>query len=525
MKSSTHVLRGALLLTLAGIISKVLSAIYRIPLQNLTGDLGYYIYQQVYPFIGTVMILSLYGFPVAVSKLTADAYLQQRPVTWKQFYFPLLVVLFLINGTIFLMIFFSAPMIAQLSGDTAFTSIYRVAAFPFLFVPLIALMRGSFQGIGEMTQTAYSQVIEQFLRVGIIISAAYFVFIEWITVQQIALAGVLATMVGMVAVTLFLLYFFRRHPYQPDHNEQVQSIPWRHLFYTCLVLGMVASINQLILIFIQFVDVVTLVPNLMEYGFTSLEAKKWKGVFDRGQPLIQFGVVIGASFALALIPAMARENAQLKRANLRTIQDALTLSFYLASGATVGLICILPEVNLLLFMDERGTFSLQVLAVSILITSIAMTGSAILLSENRWKYILYAISLMISVKYLLNELLIPSFGITGSAVATVTSLLLFLLLIVRRLKGIRFVRSIRWRAYISATFAMIVYLLFLKTTIYPILQLSRIGLLCYVLFIVTTGAFIYFILLLRYDGFSSRQISSLPCSAFLLKLKYMVKRK
>ncbi len=47
---NTDVMKGALLLTLAGLAGKVLSAGYRIPLQNLTGDVGFYIYQQVYPF-------------------------------------------------------------------------------------------------------------------------------------------------------------------------------------------------------------------------------------------------------------------------------------------------------------------------------------------------------------------------------------------------------------------------------------------------------------------------------------------
>ena len=39
------------LLTVAALLVKILSAIYRVPFQNLVGDEGFYIYQQVYPFI------------------------------------------------------------------------------------------------------------------------------------------------------------------------------------------------------------------------------------------------------------------------------------------------------------------------------------------------------------------------------------------------------------------------------------------------------------------------------------------
>ena len=75
MVKDNHLFRGALILMIAGMLSKVLSALYRIPLQNLTGDFGYYIYQQMYPFIGILMMLSLYGFPAAVSKLVVCSFL------------------------------------------------------------------------------------------------------------------------------------------------------------------------------------------------------------------------------------------------------------------------------------------------------------------------------------------------------------------------------------------------------------------------------------------------------------------
>lgn len=521
--TSKHVVRGALVLTIAGLISKVLSATYRIPLQNLTGDVGFYIYQQVYPFIGAAMILSLYGFPVAVSSLAVETKRSGRAFTLRHFFIPVFVVLFVINGAAFFIIFLGAPVFAQLSGEPTFTSLYRTVAFLFLFVPIIALLRGAFQGTGDMTQTAYSQMIEQVVRVIIIIGASYLVFSKELHVNDIGFAGIFASIAGFIVIIVYLLYqFFKSNIYEREKKLE-DSIRWKYVFSTCMTLGIAASLNQLILIFIQFADVLTLVPNLIEHGFTMLEAREWKGIFDRGQPLIQFGVVFGSSFALALIPAITQHDYHLKQTNLRTIQDALSLSFYLASGATIGLICILPEANLLLFMDQKGTFSLQVLVVSILITSVAITCSAILLSRRQWKRILIAIVFMFFVKYLLNELLVPSFGITGSSVATILSLLVFLFIIFHKLKDVRFVRAVRWKAYMIATFGMTVYLLIMKTTIYPLLQLSRIGLLCYVLFIVVCGAFIYLILLLRYDAFSTRQISNLPLSSFLLTLKKYVK--
>ncbi|MDV5138446.1 oligosaccharide flippase family protein, partial [Enterococcus lactis] len=54
-KEMRRVMHGAFILTIASFIAIVLSALYRIPLQNLVGDEGFYVYQQVYPIYGIAM--------------------------------------------------------------------------------------------------------------------------------------------------------------------------------------------------------------------------------------------------------------------------------------------------------------------------------------------------------------------------------------------------------------------------------------------------------------------------------------
>ena len=65
-------MKGAAMLTIAAIIVKLLSAVYRVPFQNLVGDEGFYIYQQVYPFIGIITTWTSFGFAVALSKILSD---------------------------------------------------------------------------------------------------------------------------------------------------------------------------------------------------------------------------------------------------------------------------------------------------------------------------------------------------------------------------------------------------------------------------------------------------------------------
>src|SRR5699024_8222541 len=96
-EKTNDIMQCALLLTVAGIVGKILSVTFRLPLQHLTDDMGYYIYQQVFPLIEIGMILALYGFPHAVSKLTAERKKLGFSNTIQQFYLPVVLILFGLN--------------------------------------------------------------------------------------------------------------------------------------------------------------------------------------------------------------------------------------------------------------------------------------------------------------------------------------------------------------------------------------------------------------------------------------------
>ena len=75
-------MRGAVILSCAGLAAKILSAFYRIPFQNIVGNTGFYVYQQVYPIYGIGMTFALSGFPVYISKLIAEQENELHRLFW-----------------------------------------------------------------------------------------------------------------------------------------------------------------------------------------------------------------------------------------------------------------------------------------------------------------------------------------------------------------------------------------------------------------------------------------------------------
>ena len=108
-------MQGALLLTIAALIVKVLSAAYRIPFQNLVGDQGFYVYQQVYPFVAIFVTWTAGGVAVAISKMLADIEFEtlQGRARRKSILIVIYQYLTILSIIFFTILFFGAPILAN----------------------------------------------------------------------------------------------------------------------------------------------------------------------------------------------------------------------------------------------------------------------------------------------------------------------------------------------------------------------------------------------------------------------------
>src|SRR5699024_2188368 len=392
----------------------------------------------------------------------------------------------------------------------------------------IALLRGVTQGKGMMEQTSYSQIAEQLIRVTIIIAASYLIFIGKLNIYQIGEAGVLATLLGMVIALFVFAWFIPKKKHHPLKEEST-NVPWKYYLITCLLVGVLATFNHLILLLMQMVDTLTIVPSLIESGFSPVKAMETKGVFDRGQPLIQFGVVFGSSFALALIPNVVRKQSKDTDEQTSTIRDAFLFGFYITLGATLGLFALMPETNILLFTNSDGTSSLQILSLTLVLTALLITGAAVLQSIGHIKSIVYSVTGAVVMKYSLNVLLVPILEIGGSVIATVCSMLFLRLIIFafvdRKISDLHFFQHIRWKALLVASASMVLYIYVLRFVFLSFVDPTRWMLLFYILFVIGTGAMLYLVILLRYHVLSDKQIQALPFSTIILRIKDMVQKR
>ncbi|MGN0807645.1 MAG: oligosaccharide flippase family protein [Candidatus Coproplasma sp.] len=166
--SKQSYIKGALIISAGGLISKLLGAIYRIPLVAYLGGEGMGIYQLVYPLYCILLTISASGIPTGIARLISSG--GQKGAERKAFY--LYGCIGLIGSLI--MFALSAPLAAA-QGESGVALCCKLLSPSVFFVAIISVVRGYFQGKSNMYPTAFTEVIEQFVKVivGILLAGLF----------------------------------------------------------------------------------------------------------------------------------------------------------------------------------------------------------------------------------------------------------------------------------------------------------------------------------------------------------------
>ncbi len=206
---------GAIIAVLAIFISKFLGIIYAIPFNNMVGSSGGALYGYAYNIYNLFLIISSAGIPLAISKLVSE-YNEQGKIIEKEYLFKTTKIIILIFSIIsFLICFIFAKEIASLIIGNKLeginindvTYVIRWVSFAILVVPLLSISRGYLQGHGYMSAPAFSQVIEQVIRIIVVLGGSYYILyilnLDLKTAIGIATFG---ACIGAIAAYIYLSF-------------------------------------------------------------------------------------------------------------------------------------------------------------------------------------------------------------------------------------------------------------------------------------------------------------------------------
>ena len=402
-----NIKKNAVILTFLMLIKKLLSIIYKIPYQNLTGDAGFYVFQQVYSFIALLMILTGFALPTVIGSLLQENHYSagiKDKIKRSMWIFSLIC---------FTTFFLGNRQIALIMGDILLAPVIRIVGIHFLFLPAIAYMRGVLQSrLLTVKKIGYSIVVEQISRVLVVLAVISIFSTTSYNYYQIAQLALTFSLISPI-ITIMHLYLMK------PVDDALSFLPlkqkpqfFRRTMYLLLSAG--------ILVIYGLIDNF-LVFNMLIRSQTQTDAMILKGILERGLPFVQAGTFFVASLVgLTMAQFEKTTNDEQKTAFATGVFYILGL----AIPATVGLITVMPSLNQALFMDNLGNVTLQIRMLEIIPYSIIVLLTAILSKKARQPLILAALLTGTLVKLIITAPLVRQLGIDGAAISSVVGLLL-----------------------------------------------------------------------------------------------------
>ena len=428
-------LKGALILSLAGVIVKIMGAFFRIPLSNLIGSIGMGYYQVVYPIYTLFLTLAVAGFPTALAKLVSE----QRAVgdfkgankTFRISY----TVLFITGLISFSIFFFGAEFISTVILKNSGAYAAMVAISPaLLFVPLMSSYRGYFQGRRDMTKIAVSQVIEQFFRVSLGLFLGYMLMKSY-GPEMGAAGGVLGAAIGGFASAAFLIYIYLRNTKERKaeiaHSSHIKTESTGTILKKLLYVAIPITIGACVMPLVNMVDSVIVVRRLQVAGFDIDMANSLLGQLSgMAIPIVNLPVVIDQAIGMSLVPSISEAYAlnQINRAR-KEAKTGLKTILLVVLPCTFGLAALATPIMSLLFpsIEATGPASLGtllfVVAPSAIFLGLVYAQNGILQGMGKPMVPVIALAIGMVFKVVLSYTLtgIPSINIFGSAVGTLAA--------------------------------------------------------------------------------------------------------
>lgn len=537
-------IQGAFIATFAIVFCKVLGVLYVIPFQSIIGEKGGALYAYAYNIYSIFLSISTAGIPIAMSKVISEYYTLGYSNAKEKAY-KIGKWLLLAAGIIcFLILFIFADKIGYMiiggieGGNTKedVALVIRVIATAILIIPVLSVVRGYFQGHRYITETSVSQVIEQLVRVLIIVIGSFLMYkVFHFSLTATVCCSVFAATVGGVFAYLYLLLKEKKFAKEFVEEKNVKE----PVFTTKeIVLKIVSYAVPIIMIELfrtlyNSVDVMMLVKVLVKnFNYSAVDAEAIISIISTwGLKINMIIISLVTGLMTSLIPNLTsnlveNDNEAIKGRINKTYQIVL----FFVIPMTVGLSILAEPVWVIFYgLSKYGPLAYSFLVFVALATSLFTTTTMIvqILKGNKILFIslimgiLSKVTLNIPLMYLCDAINLPAFY--GSIVATIIGFLIPVIICIIYLKKrykIDFSETFKTFCNVMLGVVLMVIVLFIMKLVIPLHVTSRLLAICITLLYTVVGGLIYFVVV-----YKTKELYNVLGIKDLKMLKKVFKRK
>lgn len=339
---------GTIILTITGLVSRIIGFFYRIYLSRLFGEEGMGIYQLISPVLSLSFSLTAAGYQTAISKFVAAQTAKEKRTSYQPVFVGLSISLplsLLCNA----IVFFGADFIAtNLLMEERTASMLRILSFSIPLSAVHSCINGYFYGLKKAGIPAIAQLAEQLVRVGCVYMVSSYAIAQNstpnINVAVLGLAvGELISMIISI-VSIYICYAKDHLHGNPSSSSIVETQPQNNhmttniqntlpIYSSILSMALPLTANRIVLNLLQSVESVSIPAKLKMFGYDTTTALSVYGVLTgMAMPLIFFPNALTGSVAVLLLPIISENYAlgdmkAVRHATLRTVKYCLLLGF------------------------------------------------------------------------------------------------------------------------------------------------------------------------------------------------------
>lgn len=428
MKKNSFI-QGAVILAVSGIIVKLIGAVSRIYLSRLLGGEGIGLYQMAYPIYLLCLSISTAGLPVAISIMVSERNAIHDFLGGQRILKIALSVLTLTGLLFSVGLFFGSSVLIDhhiVRDPRAYWSLIALA--PAVFCATIsATMRGYFQGLQNMTPTAVSEVIEQFVRVVTMIGLAIILLPKGLEFG--AAGATFGAAPGAAAAILTLGWFYwhdRKHRkmwYMSQDKSIVPDSTW-NIMKRLFILAIPVSCANIMIPIVSNIDLFIVPKRLEVAGFNVEQATTLFGYLTgMATALINMPTIVTSSMSSSLVPGISEASIKKDFDTIRRrARTALRLASVFTLPAAIGLGVIATPISTMLYATPNAGPCIAVMSIGIFFLGIQQVTTGILqgLGKTAVPFINLIVSGCVKVAFSWNLTAMPQFGVLGAAFATDT---------------------------------------------------------------------------------------------------------
>ncbi|WP_424766397.1 putative polysaccharide biosynthesis protein [Paenibacillus sp. sgz302251] len=465
MLKKDSLIKGTLILAAAALTARFLGLFQRIPLDYILSAEGQAAFNAANQAYLLLLTIATGGIPISINKMISQRYALGRPDEAKRIYKAALIFGTVAGLVLAVAMFGLAPLYARISKVPSSVLSLQAIAPALLLFPIIAMMRGYFQGRQFMSAGGISQIVEQILRVIGGIGLALIVLglgwgDEW-GAAAVALGSVFGS-IGAMAVMLWFARKLKKH----DQAERLSShagrkaeasteapLPFRSIYREIFSMSIPAVVTAMTVNFVYFFDQTFFMRLTQSFYNEETATQVLTSYGTKAMALAGIPPILAIALGASMIPVISSAFSLNKLDEVQR-QASLVMRIVCFTGVPIALMLTVAAYSVtgLLFSSPSGSGVVALLTAGTIFQITMMTTNSILFGLGKPNLPMIHTFIGFGLKVLFSIVLSPWLGVYGLIIASSICFIVITVLNVRKInQNVKLnVLGRRWVPYMAA---------------------------------------------------------------------------